>query len=178
VPAVPPTCLTIRSDFVHAVRTSFAISGQTSLETKRERVGKFMPYFFNVPVTYRDSHVKSGLGTEIDRGEGMDEGRGHDRRQLLKIFTIGGVATAVILPSRWTKPIARTVIVPAHAKASPHKPNHTTERPRTTTRRPRTTAHPTTSRPTTSQPTTTEITAPTTTVISTPAPTTTDIIVK
>jgi hypothetical protein len=49
----------------------------------------------------------------------MDGGQKHDRRQLLKIFTIGGVATALVLPTRWTKPLVKSVIVPAHAQASP-----------------------------------------------------------
>ena len=42
----------------------------------------------------------------------------YDRRHVLKILVIGGVATAVALPSRWTKPIVQAVVVPAHAAAS------------------------------------------------------------
>ena len=49
----------------------------------------------------------------------MSSNNGPDRRQLLKIFTIGGVATTVLLPAAWTKPIVRAVFVPAHAAASP-----------------------------------------------------------
>ncbi|MGE3529426.1 MAG: hypothetical protein AB7G54_08350 [Methyloceanibacter sp.] len=50
----------------------------------------------------------------------MDGGQPRDRRQILKIFTIGGVATALVLPASWTKPLVKSVIVPAHAQASPH----------------------------------------------------------
>ena len=42
-----------------------------------------------------------------------------DRRQVLKIITIGGIATTLLLPSKWTKPIIEAVVVPAHAQASP-----------------------------------------------------------
>ena len=44
---------------------------------------------------------------------------GPDRRRLLKTALIGGVATSLVLPSKWTKPIVKSVIVPAHAAASP-----------------------------------------------------------
>ncbi|MGE3529427.1 MAG: myxococcus cysteine-rich repeat containing protein [Methyloceanibacter sp.] len=50
----------------------------------------------------------------------MDGGQPRNRRQILKIFTIGGVATALVLPTSWTKPLVKSVIVPAHAQASPH----------------------------------------------------------
>lgn len=36
------------------------------------------------------------------------------RRNLI----IGGVATMVVLPSKWTKPVVDTIITPAHAQAS------------------------------------------------------------
>ena len=69
----------------------------------------------------------------------MSSNNGPDRRQLLKIFTIGGVATTVLLPATWTKPIVRAVFVPAHAAASPssiwqrshdHSHDHTGAGPR------------------------------------------------
>ena len=41
------------------------------------------------------------------------------RRRILKVITIGGVATTLLLPSKWAKPVAQSVIVPAHAAASP-----------------------------------------------------------
>ena len=42
-----------------------------------------------------------------------------DRRQALKIIvSIGGVATAIMLPGKWTKPIVQSIVVPAHARAS------------------------------------------------------------
>ncbi len=42
-----------------------------------------------------------------------------NRRQVLKIVTIGGVATTLLLPTSWTKPIIEAIVVPAHAQASP-----------------------------------------------------------
>jgi hypothetical protein len=43
-----------------------------------------------------------------------------NRRQALKIvITIGGVATTVLLPSKWTRPVVQSIVVPAHAQASP-----------------------------------------------------------
>jgi hypothetical protein len=43
---------------------------------------------------------------------------GLDRRQVLKLVMIGGVATAVVMPSKWVKPVVNAVIPPAHAAAS------------------------------------------------------------
>jgi hypothetical protein len=47
-----------------------------------------------------------------------DKSRDTTRRKLLKLAGIAG-ATAIVLPSSWTKPILRTVVVPAHAKTTP-----------------------------------------------------------
>ena len=41
-----------------------------------------------------------------------------DRRQVLKLVMIGGVATAILIPGRWVKPVVNAVIPPAHAAAS------------------------------------------------------------
>jgi len=50
----------------------------------------------------------------------MDDDRGRkDRRQVLKAFILGGAATTVVLPAAWHSPLVRSVIVPAHAQASP-----------------------------------------------------------
>jgi hypothetical protein len=43
---------------------------------------------------------------------------GPDRRRILKFATIGGIAT-LVLPSKWVQPVVKSVIVPAHAAASP-----------------------------------------------------------
>ncbi len=42
-----------------------------------------------------------------------------DRRQAVKIITVGGVAATLLLPTKWTKPVIESVVVPAHAQASP-----------------------------------------------------------
>ncbi len=49
----------------------------------------------------------------------------HDRRQVLKVI-IGGVATALILPSKWSKPVISSMLAPAHAAASPPPTTTTT----------------------------------------------------
>jgi hypothetical protein len=55
----------------------------------------------------------------------MDRGQRTSRRQILRVFTVGGVATALVMPTSWTKPLVKSVIVPAHAQASPHDPGDT-----------------------------------------------------
>jgi hypothetical protein len=77
----------------------------------------------------------------------MDRGQRRDRRQVLKIVTIGGIATAVVMPTSWTKPLVKSVIVPAHAQASPRGRDDggtTTPAPPTTQAPPTTEAPPTT----------------------------------
>jgi hypothetical protein len=55
-----------------------------------------------------------------------------DRRQVLKYVMIGGVATAVVMPSKWVKPVVNAVIPPAHAAASaPATTAGTTAKPAT-----------------------------------------------
>jgi hypothetical protein len=84
-------------------------------------------------------------------GEGMDSKfKGPDRRKFLTITAAGGVITTLALPSRWTKPIVKSVIVPAHAEASPAEKEHTTKPP-VTTPPPVTSQPPTTPPPTTTK---------------------------
>jgi hypothetical protein len=53
-----------------------------------------------------------------------DESRSDDthvaRRRLLKVAGITGAAGlgAIFLPSSWTKPVLRSVVVPAHAQVT------------------------------------------------------------
>ena len=69
---------------------------------------------------------------------------GATRRKLLKATGIAGLG-AIILPSSWTKPILRSVVVPAHAQTTPEATTTTTttkkkkDRPKRTTPRPTTT---------------------------------------
>ena len=66
----------------------------------------------------------------------MSEGneKNISRRQVMKTIAIGGVATAVMLPGKWTKPIVDSVITPAHAASSaPPTTGTTTATPTTTT---------------------------------------------
>jgi hypothetical protein len=48
----------------------------------------------------------------------MDQGT--TRRDVVKKITIfvGGVATLIELPARWTKPVVESIIAPAHAALS------------------------------------------------------------
>jgi hypothetical protein len=49
------------------------------------------------------------------------------RRRVLKVVLIGGVATAIMMPAKWTKPIIEAVVSPAHAASSgPPPPKPTT----------------------------------------------------
>lgn len=41
-----------------------------------------------------------------------------DRRQVVKTVLVGGALATLILPTKWTKPIVNSIIVPAHAQAS------------------------------------------------------------
>jgi len=66
------------------------------------------------------------------------------RRQFIRVVTIGGIATAVLLPGSWKRPIIDAVVVPAHAAAS--------DVPVTSTAAP-TTGLPSTQPPTTPPPT-------------------------
>ena len=51
----------------------------------------------------------------------MDENEQHPgRRKIAKALLIGGAVKVVTLPSRWAKPLVATVLVPAHALASPY----------------------------------------------------------
>ena len=58
-----------------------------------------------------------------------DKRSGMDRRQVLKLVMIGGVATAVVMPSKWVKPVVNAVIPPAHAAASAPSTTTTTTTP-------------------------------------------------
>jgi hypothetical protein len=43
------------------------------------------------------------------------------RRRVLKILMGGGVTVAILIPSKWIKPIVESIVLPAHAQASPAK---------------------------------------------------------
>lgn len=40
------------------------------------------------------------------------------RRQVVKTVLVGGTLATLILPTKWTKPLVNSIIVPAHAQAS------------------------------------------------------------
>jgi hypothetical protein len=80
------------------------------------------------------------------------------RRRAIKIMAGGALVTTIALPSRWTRPIVESIIVPAHAAASPPTVTttsrgghggHGTKHPNTTSRPSTTFSPPTTSFPTT-----------------------------
>jgi hypothetical protein len=49
----------------------------------------------------------------------MSDGNPSRRQALQIIVVIGGAAAMPILPMRWAKPVVQSIIVPAHAQASP-----------------------------------------------------------
>jgi hypothetical protein len=55
-----------------------------------------------------------------------------DRRRILQIALGGGSLSPLVLPERWVKPVVKSVIVPAHAAASPATTTTTTTTPRPT----------------------------------------------
>jgi hypothetical protein len=74
----------------------------------------------------------------------MDDKRaGPDRRHFLKIVMIGGIATAVMMPNKWMKPVVNAVIPPAHAAASAPATTSTTTTTTTTAAPTSTTTGPT-----------------------------------
>ena len=42
-----------------------------------------------------------------------------DRRRILKTALSGGSLGALVVPEQWVKPVVKSVVVPAHAAASP-----------------------------------------------------------
>jgi hypothetical protein len=102
---------------------------------------------------------------------------GSTRRQV--VLLIGGVATAILMPGRWIRPVVEAVVVPAHAQAS--RPLTTTPAPTTTRTTGSATTTPTNSTSTTTTSTTSTTTPPTTTTVilsttTTIPPTTTTVI--
>jgi hypothetical protein len=51
----------------------------------------------------------------------MDEdSKNVSRRRALRVLGLGGVVIATVaLPTKWTRPLVETIVVPAHAAASP-----------------------------------------------------------
>lgn len=41
------------------------------------------------------------------------------RRRALKIVAGGALVATIVLPTRWVRPIVESIVVPAHAAASP-----------------------------------------------------------
>ncbi|WP_457937716.1 hypothetical protein [Mesorhizobium sp. 10J20-29] len=71
------------------------------------------------------------------------------RRRALKIVASGAVVATIALPSKWTRPIVESIVVPAHAQASPTPTTGTTSTVTGTTTATTTTATTTTPTPTT-----------------------------
>jgi hypothetical protein len=42
-----------------------------------------------------------------------------DRRNILRGALGGGALAPLVLPEQWTKPVVKSLVVPAHAAASP-----------------------------------------------------------
>lgn len=48
------------------------------------------------------------------------------RRRAIKIVASGALVATIALPSKWSRPIVESIIVPAHAQASPPQTTGTT----------------------------------------------------
>jgi hypothetical protein len=59
-----------------------------------------------------------------------------DRRRIMQIALGGGSLSPLVLPERWVKPVVKSVIVPAHAAASPATTTTTTRKDRIACGRP------------------------------------------
>jgi hypothetical protein len=55
-----------------------------------------------------------------------------DRRHVLRVALGGGALGALVLPESWTRPVVKSVVVPAHAQASPRATTTTTTTTTTT----------------------------------------------
>ena len=55
------------------------------------------------------------------------------RRDIMKTVVIGGVATMIVLPGKWTRPVIDSVVTPALAQASAPGTTGTTSTTATTT---------------------------------------------
>jgi hypothetical protein len=42
-----------------------------------------------------------------------------DRRKILRGALTGGALAPLVLPEQWARPVVKTLVVPAHAAASP-----------------------------------------------------------
>jgi len=58
------------------------------------------------------------------------------RRRAIKIVASGALVATIALPSKWSRPIVESIIVPAHAQASPPLTTETTSNPPTPTPQP------------------------------------------
>ena len=59
----------------------------------------------------------------------MENDKNVSRRRALKVLGLGGVVVATLaLPTKWTRPVVESIVVPAHAAAS-NKPTTTTQVP-------------------------------------------------
>ena len=57
-----------------------------------------------------------------------DDSKNVSRRRALKVLGLGGaVGVTLALPSKWTRPVVESIVVPAHAAAS--RKSTTTTRP-------------------------------------------------
>lgn len=74
----------------------------------------------------KDSSTTDAAGSQPDidqSGEEKTQKRAKARRLVLKsIVTGGAVTTTKTLPDKWTRPITDSVLMPAHAQASPTGP--------------------------------------------------------
>ena len=83
------------------------------------RSGAFLDSAFGARLLSPRNRATAHANAIRNRGIPMSDGN-TTRRRVLKIL-VGGATVAILIPSKWIKPIVESVVVPAHAQASPAK---------------------------------------------------------
>lgn len=66
----------------------------------------------------RDRKSPLGKFSTEARNSSMSD-KNVSRRRAIKIVASGALVATIALPSKWSRPIVESIIVPAHAQASP-----------------------------------------------------------
>ena len=89
--------------------------------------------YYGLSGTAQSDILRMFWGRRIERASGGSSTMTVDRRRILQIALGGGSLSPLVLPERWVKPVVKSVIVPAHAAASPATTTTTTTTPAPTT---------------------------------------------
>jgi hypothetical protein len=60
--------------------------------------------------------------TQNNQPEQVQDAKNPDRRKILKLMAAGGAVTAVtMLPGKWSSPVVKSGVLPAHAQVTPQQ---------------------------------------------------------